>query len=601
MSIAKVCKNPIKLTFEDVRFEVTIKLNKKESLKNGITNQKQEIIKGVSGYAMPGQTCYIMGSSGAGKTSLLNIFSDRVSHQKGTSLSGKVLINDTIPLTQSVFGSIAGYVMQDDILFQYYTPRQALRFAARLKLNHVSMPEQDERVETLIQELGLFQTADVLIGSAKIKTLSGGERKRVAIGVELITDPSLILLDEPTSGLDSFKALQIVKLLKRQARKGKTVIATIHQPGSESFACFDRIILMCDGNLVYQGDAAQSTIYFNQLGILCPKFANPADFFMRILTINYPKTEKDEEKIQFLNEKYNLILQHNLQSESQYLQLKQVDYSQATDFAPTKVQMKQLFIRTLAQMRIDPQAFIIKIGQTIILGVICLPLFWGLSGNDFVDQISLAGFLFFTTIQSLYCHMQGNLLTFQEERPVFIREQANKMYNVGPYFAAKMILDLPVLVIQPLIWEIIVYFGVGLTVTASQFGYFYLILFMLSISSSSFGFLVSSWFDREEVAVAIAPLIILPFVLFSGFFANAGSYPKWIGWLQWISPLRYTLEAFVWNEFGKREYGPDEINLVKYLSYDLGIGACLGILAGLSISIRLLAGIFLKLTSKRFQ
>jgi len=90
-----------------------------------------------------------------------------------------------------------------------------------------------------------------MIGSTRIKTLSGGERKRVAIGVELITDPSLILLDEPTSGLDSFKALQIVKLLQRQARKGKTVIATIHQPGSDAFACFDRLILMCDGHIMY--------------------------------------------------------------------------------------------------------------------------------------------------------------------------------------------------------------------------------------------------------------------------------------------------------------------------------------------------------------
>eukprot|EP00347_Sterkiella_histriomuscorum_P020475 403337662 len=402
---AKECKNPIKLTFEDVRFGVTIKINKKDSQKIGVTNQKQEILKGVSGYAMPGQTCYIMGSSGAGKTSLLNILSDRMSNKKGTTHSGRVLINDTIPLTQTIFGSIAGYVMQDDILFQYYTPRQALRFAARLKLNNISIEEQDERVETLIQELGLFQTADVLIGSLKTKTLSGGERKRVAIGVELITDPSLILLDEPTSGLDSFKAVQIVKLLQRQARKGKTVIATIHQPGSESFACFDRIILMCDGNIVYQGDAAQSTFYFNQLGIQCPKFANPADFFMRILTINYPKTEKDEEKIQFLNEKYNQILQHNLESESQQLQLKQVDFSQAIDYAPTKIQMKELFIRTFAQMRLDPQAFTIKIGQTIINGLICLPLFWGLSGNDFVDQIGLAGFLFLLRFNLCLSHV----------------------------------------------------------------------------------------------------------------------------------------------------------------------------------------------------
>lgn len=160
---------------------------------------------------------YIMGSSGAGKTSLLNILSDRIAVRRGSKLSGKVMVNDTLELKQEVFGSFAGYVMQDDILFAHYSPRQSLRFAARLKLSHLSEKEQDERVEDTLKDLGLLHVSDTPVGSIKRKTLSGGERKRTAIGVELITDPSLLLLDEPTSGLDSFKALQIVKLLKKLA------------------------------------------------------------------------------------------------------------------------------------------------------------------------------------------------------------------------------------------------------------------------------------------------------------------------------------------------------------------------------------------------
>ena len=138
-----------------------------------------------------------------------------------------MILNDSIPLNSKSFGSVAAYVMQDDVLFMFYTPRQALRFAARMKLK-TSIKEQDERVEELLKELGLLHVADTIIGSIKKKTLSGGERKRTSIGVEMITDPSLLLLDEPTSGLDSFKALQIVQLLQEQARKGKTVISTIH-------------------------------------------------------------------------------------------------------------------------------------------------------------------------------------------------------------------------------------------------------------------------------------------------------------------------------------------------------------------------------------
>ena len=134
------------------------------------------------------------------------------------------------------------------------------------------------------------------------KTISGGERKRTAIGVELITNPSLILLDEPTSGLDSFKALQIVKLLKNLSRKGKTIISTIHQPSSESFLEFDRLLLMSDGYCVYQGEAKESARYFRELGFKLPAFTNPADTYMRILAVNYPKTAKDEKKLEFFND-----------------------------------------------------------------------------------------------------------------------------------------------------------------------------------------------------------------------------------------------------------------------------------------------------------
>ena len=147
-----------------------------------------------------------MGSSGAGKTSLLNILSDRISNKNGQTITGKVLVNDSLPLTQSVFGNFGAYVMQDDILYSSFTPREALTFAARLKLGG-SEADQDKKVEELLDELGLINCSEVIIGSTMQKTISGGERKRTAIGVELITNPSLLLLDEPTSGLDSFKAL----------------------------------------------------------------------------------------------------------------------------------------------------------------------------------------------------------------------------------------------------------------------------------------------------------------------------------------------------------------------------------------------------------
>jgi ATP-binding cassette, subfamily G (WHITE), eye pigment precursor transporter len=235
---------PIKLAFDDLSYVVEHShsnrlMNKVfHSNEAAVPKSRTAIVKGASGYAMPGQALYIMGSSGAGKTSLLNLISDRIKKTNENLITGKVTLNDSTEMTQEVFGKVGAYVMQDDVLFVHFTPREALRFAARLKLRG-DYDEQEDRVSRLLKELGLLHVADVIIGSNKNKTISGGERKRTAIGVELITDPSLLLLDEPTSGLDSFKALSIVKLLNRQARKGRTIISTIHQPSSEAFLHFD--------------------------------------------------------------------------------------------------------------------------------------------------------------------------------------------------------------------------------------------------------------------------------------------------------------------------------------------------------------------------
>lgn len=204
----------------------------KIAAKDGVPTHKVHILKDCSGYIPPAQCTYIMGASGAGKTSLLNALSDRIGLKKGDSLTGDIRLNDKYRLTQSVFGKFGNYVMQDDILFKYFTPKEALTFAARLKLK-CSEATQDRRVNDLIFELGLTDCKNTPIGDVLQKSISGGERKRTSIGVELITDPQIVLLDEPTSGLDSFTAVKIVRVLQHLAYKyGKTICATIHQPSS---------------------------------------------------------------------------------------------------------------------------------------------------------------------------------------------------------------------------------------------------------------------------------------------------------------------------------------------------------------------------------
>lgn len=294
---------PVKITFEDLRFSAQVE-DKATKKFCGKSLKTLEILKGCSGSVLPGELTVIMGSSGAGKTSLLNKISDRISEKSGNKMSGKIMVNDSHELNQHVFGEMGAYVMQDDVLFTHFTVEDALIFAARLKLT-VSKDQQDKRVKELIEELGLTHVKNTICGGPMLKTISGGERKRTAIGVEMITDPQVLLLDEPTSGLDSFRAFSIVKFMQSLARKGKTVVATIHQPSSDSYLSFDKLILMCDGHIVYQGPPKGVPEHFAKVQIDFPHFKNPADVAMKVLSIPYPKTQKEEVYIKSLVDLYD--------------------------------------------------------------------------------------------------------------------------------------------------------------------------------------------------------------------------------------------------------------------------------------------------------
>ena len=243
-----------------------------------------QILKGVTGFAKSGEMLAIMGSSGSGKTSLLSILSNRIASQPGLSVGGSVYLNK-IPIRSFSCAQYIKYVVQEDDLFATQTVRECFQFSARLKIPHFSSEQVHKRVEEIIKDLKLEKVADNLIGNAMKKGLSGGEKRRVSIGNELISYPSVLILDEPTSGLDSTTAESVIQLLQNQAKLGKMIIFTIHQPSSKIFKMFDRLILMSEGTLLYQGIASKSVEYFANHGYVCNEDTNPPDYYMRIIYV----------------------------------------------------------------------------------------------------------------------------------------------------------------------------------------------------------------------------------------------------------------------------------------------------------------------------
>lgn len=293
--IRKSAKQLIQLTWVDIVIKAMPAQSKccKSSGANMLTKEKI-IIDHVHGTVQPGQFLAIIGASGAGKTTLLNFLSGREISQNLTR-TGQIFINHKDKDTLGNFSSYSAYVQQDDILFQTMTVRECLTFAARLKLT-ASEDEKQERVNHMIKSLKLTKAQNTRIGGPLVKGVSGGERKRTSIGVELITDPNLVFLDEPTTGLDSFTATSVCESLRDLAKKeNRTVVTTIHQPNTDIFDIFDRLVLLARGKIIYFNAADKSVEYFSNLGYTCPDTSNPCDYFMSMMSKESIELEHEED------------------------------------------------------------------------------------------------------------------------------------------------------------------------------------------------------------------------------------------------------------------------------------------------------------------
>lgn len=204
-----------------------------------------------------------------------------------------------------------GFVQQQDILMQTMTVYECLLFAAKMKLP--PNVNKEKRVEILITDLKLTHCRNTMIGGQFVRGISGGEKKRASIGVEIITDPSLVFLDEPTTGLDSYTATNIIEIISELAQSGRTAVCTIHQPNSDIFAFFDKLMLIANGKTIYFNESKKAKEYFASLGQVCPPLSNPADFYIDMLSVAYVEKDfktKEEvlDEVVKSNENYNKFI-----------------------------------------------------------------------------------------------------------------------------------------------------------------------------------------------------------------------------------------------------------------------------------------------------
>mmetsp|Transcript_103244 Transcript_103244/g.296340 ORF Transcript_103244/g.296340 Transcript_103244/m.296340 type:complete len:677 (+) Transcript_103244:59-2089(+) len=552
-----------------------------------VTAGRKTILYRTKGRARPGEVCCILGPSGAGKSTLLNVLAGRQLNNHVFRIDGDLRVNGRSVEPWRLRPQVA-YVMQKDEFFATETPRETILFSARLRLPaaHLSKLESQgqlqRQIDELLASLGLSSCRDRPIGGATLNGISNGERKRVSIGVELITRPSIVFLDEPTTGLDSFSAWQVMRIAKDLANSGCTVICTLHQPSSEIFAMVDRVMLLCHQHAIYQGKAKEMARWLEKCGYNCPKEYNPADYVMFLM-----ETEP-RDRIELLGDLGGISQGGSFRPSA--------DGSQFVKMSPSKLrksfwlQVRCLTQREWRNLRRDGGSLKLRFLLTCFLSILFSLVFMNVGehpalaelqnqiaplNNPLLQSPQLRWFRrlavrtcrpeitglrqqlqmeleyhYKAVVQvgfvAMFSSCQPTILSFPLERPVFLREFSSNMYGTVAYFVSKMLLEVPLGAAQAL---------VALTIShhlmrfQGDFLEMWLTVVLLNACGVSFSLLIGSIVRFPRESGAIAPLVFVPQLMMSGTFIPVQAIPSYLRWMQYGCFLQYAVKMLAVVEF----------------------------------------------------
>ncbi|PGH12369.1 hypothetical protein AJ79_04317 [Helicocarpus griseus UAMH5409] len=552
---------------EDAR-KVSIRLDKyaleirKRTLdKRGFTSRRLEILKPISTDFVPGQLNVIMGPSGSGKTSLLCSIARRLHSSFGTRyrVSGEMLYNGSAP-SESVIRSVSSFVTQDDdALMPSLTVRESLQFAAGLRLpSWMSKEEKNRRAEDILLRMGLKDCANNLIGSDLIKGISGGEKRRVTIAIQILTDPKVLLLDEPTSGLDAFTATSIIDVLNGLAAEGRTLILTIHQSRSDIFHYFHNILLLArGGNPVYAGKGADMLPHFERLGYPCPKTTNPADFVLDLITVDLQEKTREAVSRQKVHRLITIWTDKPLEltRQTSVIATPAELGSLKRQINPFLVILPLVLRRSLINLRRQPPLVIARIMQVIGMAII-ISLFFAPLHNDYEAVQSRMGIL--QQFASMYfVGMLQNIAVYPNERDVFYREQEDNCYSVEAFIVQYTTLEVPFEIISSLIFGVFTAFAVGMQQTAKMFLISAFNCFCVVNCGESLGIMFCTLFSHAGFSVNITSILLSIANILGGVMSL--NVPSFLQAFNHLSPIKYTIAnlapySLTGNEFTCSEF-----------------------------------------------
>lgn len=520
------------------------------------------ILDDVSASMPAGTLTAIIGGSGSGKTSLLNQMSGRL-QGKRLATSGKTLFNGSTDASHVR----RAYVIQQDILLPTLTVRETLTYAAQLRLpSTVSKTERIQLVEEVILELGLKEAADTRIGNHAHKGCSGGEKRRTSIGVQLLSNPSLLWLDEPTTGLDATSASQVVKTLQNLARKGRTIIVTLHTPRSEIWEMFDNVILLTKGSPAYSGKAKDCLPYFAKLGHDMPPFTNPAEYLIDVVSVDNRNAEAEKvakERVDRIVEAWKGYCSLDPQEKDAELGAAVTKGEPAGGAAFGNVptgrspntrtsftqQTRVLTARTWKVTIRDPMgmfgSLLEAVSMAIITGWIFLQLDGSLSGIR-----SRQGALYNAAALQGYLILLFETYRLTTDIQLFDEEARQGVVSIPAFLTSRrlarvFIEDIPV----PLLFSLIYYFFCGFRADATQFFIFFSIILLQQYIAVCFAMVCVACSRHFAGASLVANLAYTLQSMACGYFIQSNTIPVYVRWTKWIAYVFYAFGALCANEF----------------------------------------------------
>ncbi|KAL9329173.1 hypothetical protein ACSQ67_004176 [Phaseolus vulgaris] len=582
-------------------------------------NGSKSILQGLTGYAKPGQLLAIMGPSGSGKSTLLDALAGRLG--SNTRQTGEILVNGK---KQALAYGTSAYVTQDDTLLTTLTVGEAVHYSAQLQLpDTMSKQEKKERADFTIREMGLQDAINTRIGGWGCKGISGGQKRRVSICIEILTRPKLLFLDEPTSGLDSAASYYVMKRIATLDKRDdihRTVIASIHQPSSEVFQLFNNLCLLSSGRTVYFGPASAASEFFASNGFPCPSLMNPSDHMLKTINTDFDQdnelggneTIPTAEVIQILVNSYKSS-EMNQDVEKEVAELTEKDSCSTNKKRSHAGFLSQCFAltkRSSINMYRDLGYYWLRLGIYIALAISLATIFYdlGTSQRSIQDRGSflmfVSSFITFMTI--------GGFPSFVEDMKVFERERLNGHYSVTAYVIGNTFSSIPFLLLVSVIPGSIAYYLPGLQKGFEHFVYFICVLFSCLMLVESLMMIVASIVPNFLMGIITGAGIQGMMILGGGFFRLPSDLPRpfWKYPMFYFAFHRYAYQGLFKNEFIGLRFASNNVQGGSYvtgeevltntwqvnMSYSKWVD--LGILVGMIILYRVLFLINIKTTEK---